>query len=69
MNHPETIKVVAEVTEDNPAGFTVINKEDFVEGEHEEFVETEEVEEENEEEVDGKKIKVKKTVRRAKSRK
>jgi hypothetical protein len=35
--HVETTRVKSVVNSDNPLGFIVINKSDFVEGEHEHF--------------------------------
>lgn len=37
MSNPETVRVVSEVSDDNPLGYVVINKDDYVEGEHELF--------------------------------
>lgn len=28
-NHPDTVRIVAEVTDENPTGYVVINKADF----------------------------------------
>ena len=33
--HPETVKIKVPATDDNPEGIVVINKSDFVDGEHE----------------------------------
>lgn len=33
--HPETVRIKAKVTDDNPDGVVIINKSDFVEGEME----------------------------------
>lgn len=40
MSHPETVKIVSSISEDNPLGYIVINKDDFDEKKHEIFDET-----------------------------
>jgi hypothetical protein len=39
VDEMETVQVKCPVTEDNPTGYYVINKEDFDEGKHELYVE------------------------------